>query len=155
MSKLIAATIACIGLVGCYWDDPGERVRIDELEVDDDHEVGTRPEIEVYIIDNDTNDFLGCSGEDHGLEDVDVAHSTYRNLGAHFERPSGDMMHWGDHDGQMVRILVIEDDRNPCPAAAPSVEDDTVGESGPVPYIQLPGMLVEAPGFRLRFEERD
>jgi hypothetical protein len=154
MSRALTAILTCITFAGCYWDDPGESVRIDQLEIDNDHEVGTRPEIEVYIIDHYTNDYLGCSGEDHGLEDVDVAHSTYRNLGAYFERPSGDRMHWGDHDGQMVRILVIEDDRNPCPAGAPSVEDDTVGESGPVPYSQLPGMQVSAPGFTLTFEER-
>jgi hypothetical protein len=164
-----AAVLGLAGVMvsGCWYDDEEQPpdpkssrfisyLRIDSITFYDPHEgqfMGY-PEMEVYLYDAQDGVPLGCSGAQHGLTNVDQAHSRYSGLHAPFENATGQYL-WGTaHAGRQILIKMSEDDDSrPCPSPAPSRTDDAAGEAGPVLWEDLFGARIESPGnFIIEFE---
>ena len=104
--------------------------------------IGTYLEVELHLEDADTGVDLGCSGQDQGMEKVDLDDTDY-TLFATFVRPDGTPLGLADLAGRQVRVHVIEDDAYPCPGPiAPS--DDDMGTSPPLAAADLASV---APAF--------
>src|SRR5689334_8732148 len=64
-----ASLAACTGT-----SDP--ELEINHVEVTGETDFGNL-EVEVHVVDADTNEWLGCAGQDQGLENVDVSDVGY------------------------------------------------------------------------------
>jgi hypothetical protein len=110
---------------------------VSQINVVEDDGIGAL-EIEVHLYDAATSEWLGCSGQSHGLQNVDNSNVLYTVNGWFsdaLDRPVGvDQL-----AGRQLRIRVIEDDLNPCPFA-PGSADDMVGESGIINAASLPNL---------------
>ncbi len=97
-------------------------------------------EVHLYAVDGDQRTFLGCSGEQQGLEDVDVQNTDHEVQASFIHVDPSTPITMADLAGKTVSFVVIEDDEFPCPmeqdaTIAPPVEltyDDLLGESPPV-----------------------
>lgn len=125
---IIAALAAgLLGASGCIFVDSGPELRITQLRVTGESDFGML-DVEVHLFDASTHQFLGCSGEQEGLEHVDDNDLTYR-VDAWFRHPDHDMeLEPSDVRGRLVEVQVIEDDVAPCPAP-PGIDDDVIGIS--------------------------
>jgi len=126
-ATLAAAVALTAG--GCFASNPPE-LWITDVQVTGETDFGFL-EVEVHLFDADTGEFLGCSGQNEGLENVDVSDVDYQ-VDAHFVDPGGvHRLHPGDLAGRAVEVQVIEDDQDPCPVA-PGTLDDVIGISDPI-----------------------
>ena len=123
---------ACL-LGGCFGVDPDD-LWITRIEITGENDPLSRLDVEVHMYDADTGEFVGCSGNEHGLEPVDASDLRYP-VEAWFYDVQGDRrVDPEDLFGRNVVLEVWEDDGNPCPSPADSVDgDDPVGVSGPLP----------------------
>jgi hypothetical protein len=123
------AAAASLGATGCFGSSP-PKLWITDVEVTGETDFGAL-EVEVHLFDADTAEYLGCSGQDQGLRDVDASDLDYA-VDAHFVDPGG--VHRVSPDdlvGRAVEIQVIEDDQDPCPVQ-PGAQDDVIGISDPI-----------------------
>ena len=135
---MVIRPLAALGLVlacasvGCV-DGPNDLIRITEIEVTGEIDLGAL-DVEVHLYDALDHTHLGCSGQDHGLEDVDENDTPYA-VSAYFERSGsrGDLT-LPDLIGHAVEVQVIEDDADPCPAPA-GPDDDVIGISTEVDIV--------------------
>lgn len=95
-------------------------------------------EIEVHLSDADTGAFIGCTGEDQGLDAVDENDTRYDVLGV-FVDSTGARLSGAALAGRNLIVRVMEDDNFACPGALDLISDDEVGVSAPVPAADLPG----------------
>lgn len=96
-------------------------------------------EVEIHLADADTGAFLGCSGQDHGMEHVDESNERYTVL-AHFVDLTGARLTAAALAGRNLEISVMEDDNYPCPGQLDLIADDHVGTSAPVAAADLAGL---------------
>jgi len=94
-----------------------------------------RLEVEVHMYEQFTQDsarFLGCSGQIHGLEHVDVSDLHYVGLSAFFVKPAGGNLILADIANKNIFLITSEDDVNPCPlqyGGGVSAIDGLIGQS--------------------------
>lgn len=107
-------------------------IRITEIAVTNEQEA-SRLDIEVHMFDANDNQFLGCSGNNDGLQRIDVSDSLY-HVKAFFRGSSGRMTYDAIRHKQ-IYLEVIEDDTQPCPVS-PTLTgpwltpvDDLIGRS--------------------------
>lgn len=95
-------------------------------------------EIEVHLYDQDSGEFLGCSGQINGLERVDLSEVLYR-VDADFQRPFlGPMLTLADIRDRSIYAVVKEDDSLPCPCPDDFVNaDELVGITPPFTGVGL------------------
>jgi hypothetical protein len=117
---------------GCVGTSDPE-LEIDHLEVTGESDGISALDVEVHVFDADTGEWLGCAGQEQGLEEVDQSDVAYDVL-AYPEDAGGFRLRDSDLFGRNVYFQVIEDDIDPCPAP-PNYDggDDLIGESGPLP----------------------
>jgi len=75
-------------------------------------------EVEVHMywqFSPDSVQFLGCSGQAHGLEHVDVSDIQYIGLSGFFQKPAGGSLQLVDVANKNIFLITAEDDSNPCP----------------------------------------
>ena len=121
-----ALPVVLFGLIaaGCHSD----HLWVTQMRVldEDDGAFGGRLDIEVHLFDAASGKHLGCSD----VEFVDSSGVTFDDLDAGFV---GSQVDPSDLFGRQVRIDVIEDDSDPCPAPPHLASgDDPVGTSGPI-----------------------
>jgi hypothetical protein len=92
-------------------------------------------EVEVHLRDAITNTWLGCSGSNSGLENVDSNNVTYTVLGW-FMDAQRRAVGVEALAGRTLRLEVSEDDSNECPGTNGG-GDDPIGSSPPTPGAQL------------------
>lgn len=105
-------------------------IRASEIEVtgEFDH-FGSALEVEIHIIEANTNRFIACAGNHHGLERVDSSDYFYE-IDALFETPlHNDYLTYEDIEGLDIYLLVFEDDEAECPGPFIWDEDDMIGVS--------------------------
>ena len=125
---LAALAAGAAGAAGCGTSPP--ELWITDVEVTNETDFGAL-EVEVHLFDADSGAFLGCSGQDQGLRDVDASDVDYA-VRAHFVDPGGTVrLTPDDLAGRSITIQVIEDDQDPCPFP-PGTLDDVIGISDPV-----------------------
>ena len=113
--RLLAGVFLTLGSLACESTTPAPPlfVGITEIEVfgvTDVQPLSDRLEVEVHMFDAVTQRFLGCSGQDSGLEEVDYSDVAYL-VGATFQAPPN-----GQTDltidavlGRDVYLVVVED----------------------------------------------
>ncbi len=121
---LVPILAVALGAGACV--DPGPaRLRITDIEVTGEIDFGNL-EVEVHLFDAVDHTFLGCSGQDNGLEQVDASDVPYA-VSAYVRAPDLDReLGPVDLEGRAIEIQVIEDDTDRCPAR-PGPDDDVIG----------------------------
>jgi hypothetical protein len=121
------------GSAGCLPPDGPDRLWINEIEVRDESDGGTRLDIEVHLFDKATHEYFGCAS----LEEVDKVGVAYQ-FELFFIRPDRQRLEPHELRGRDVVIEVIEDDHGPCPMR-PDIAggDDPVGTSTPIAGTRL------------------
>jgi hypothetical protein len=105
-----------------------DTIDVSSLQVTGQTDSGTL-EIEVYVFDNMTNQFLGCAGTVAGLGPVDASGIRYA-VDAQLIDTTGAPLHAQDLTAHAVRFEVWEDDDNPvCPSVLDPNGNDLVGAS--------------------------
>jgi len=124
--RLALVPILSLGLAGaCTGGGGGDQLRITEIEVTGETDFGSL-EVEVHLFDALDHTFLGCAGQDHGLEAVDLSDTTYA-VSAYFRAPDFDReLDSFDLAGRTIEIQVVEDDDGACPVP-PGASDDVIG----------------------------
>jgi hypothetical protein len=108
--------------------DLDDLIDVTSLQVTGQVDSGTL-EIEVYVFDDTTNQFLGCAGSAHGTGPVDASDVRYP-ISARLVSPTGDTLRGSDLDGRTIRFEVWEDDDDPvCPTPLDPNGNDLVGTS--------------------------
>ncbi len=91
-------------------------------------------EVEVHLYDAHTGLFLGCSGQDSGLREVEVAEVRYSVQGYFQKPPDGsEALTVDEIRGRDLYVDVVEDDSDACPIptnVATREWDDPIGTSG-------------------------
>ena len=131
--RTIGAVLFAFLLGGCFVDDPPE-IWVTDIEITGENDPLSRLDVELHLYDADTQAFIGCSGNDHGMERVDASDLRYPIEAWFYDVQLDRRVHPDDLEGRNVSIEVWEDDGNPCPSPATSIDgDDPVGISGPLP----------------------
>lgn len=111
--------------------DLGDIFHVSSIEVTNEYDSGSFLDIEVHLFDAATSEFLGCAGEDQGLEQVDANDIAY-NIDAILVTATGDYVNPDTFTGS-VQLEVWEDDVSPCTSPANSnIGDDFLGRSQPM-----------------------
>lgn len=131
----LSGGVACAVVVACSACLPDRAIRVSELAIRTEQDDGTSLDIEVHLFDAKDGVFLGCSGENQGLGEVDLAGISYQVEGR-FVR--ADAMADGEADspwvtdldvvGRELIFVVTEDDEARCPTLYGG-KDDLVGIS--------------------------
>ena len=135
-------TFSLLGVMACSESvDPNapRPIQVREIEVTDEGDLGNL-EVEVHILETGSKTLLGCSGQDHGLRDVDSTDILYF-VDADFETPEGNTLFLEDVESKEIIIWVIEDDEDPCPGPYVPDKDDIIGISSPLPGSDLSGFI--------------
>lgn len=117
--------------------DIDDIVFISSIEVTNESDGGDFLEVEVHLFDADTNEHLGCSGQDQGLEQVDASDIRYTVLGRFDDTMVPGLLRLSSIADRDVVVRVIEDDSQRCPAA-PGGVDDSIGTSAPLHGADIP-----------------
>lgn len=92
------------------------------------------PEMEVHLLDIDSNQVLACMGRDQGLSKVTQLGENYDYLFSSFTQvPSVDP----ETQVKRVRIVLVERDAGVCPQAFRVSNDNIIASSRPLTYEQL------------------
>jgi hypothetical protein len=132
-------TFSLLGVMTC--SDPVDPnaprpIQVREIEVTNVNDFPGKLEVEVHILEAGSGTLLGCSGQNHGLEDVDSGDTLYF-VDADFETPEGNTLFLEDVESMEIIIWVIEDDKDPCPCPHIPGEDELIGTSSPLPGSDL------------------
>jgi hypothetical protein len=110
---------------------PADAIIITQMQVLDEVDGWGLLEVEVHMM--DANGILiGCSGDYHGLRAVDEQDVLYSGLMAHFVPPDAPPLQdappdmWitlADIQDKDIRLMVIEDDAEPCPTPVGEYDD--------------------------------
>jgi hypothetical protein len=139
----LSSLVACTGT-----NDP--ELEIDQIQVTGETDGISALDVEVHVFDADTDEWLGCAGQEQGLEQVDQSDVTY-DVSAFPEDGGGFRLRDSDLFGRNIYFEVIEDDIDPCPAPPNFAGgDDLIGDSGPIS-----GDSLGAPGLDLAFGRVD
>jgi hypothetical protein len=131
--RTIGAVLFASLLGGCFADDPPE-IWVTSIEITGETDPLSRLDVELHLYDADTDQFIGCAGQDHGMERVDASDVRYPIEAWFYDVALDRRVHPHDLELRDVVIEVWEDDGNPCPSPATSLDgDDPVGISGPLP----------------------
>lgn len=131
--RTIGAALFAFFMAGCFADDPPD-IWITSIEITGESDPFSRLDVELHLYDADTQDFIGCSGNDQGMERVDASDLRYPIEAWFYDVQLDRRVRPDDLEGRDVIVEVWEDDGNPCPSPAASVDgDDPVGVSGRLP----------------------
>lgn len=138
--RLLFGIVFTLGTLGCEVTTPSVPlfVGITEIEVvgvTDVQPFSDLLEVEVHMFDAVTQRFLGCSGQDSGLRDVDYSDIAYL-VNATLQAPpdGGGDLTMDAVLGRSVYLVVVEDDTEACPAVTNEgtldlITDDLIGVS--------------------------
>ena len=127
--------LSTLFLSGCYinvdnWDPDNEYIYITEILIENESDpYNGRMEIEVHLIDANTERLIACSGHEDGLRHVDRSDVFYETNARLYSHRYNDYLTPEDLEGRDVYLMVIEKDSEPCPAPFDPLLDDILGIS--------------------------
>lgn len=131
--RTIGTVLAAFLFTGCFGTDPPE-LWITSIEITGESDPFSRLDVELHMYDADTDEFVGCSGNDQGMERVDASDLRYPIQAWIYDVQQDRRVDPPDLLAREVIVEVWEDDGNPCPSPAAAADgDDLVGISGPLP----------------------
>lgn len=127
-----AVLITCL-FAACTTDPPPPDLWITGIEITNESDPFSLLDVELHLYDADTDEFIGCAGQNEGMEPVDASDREYV-LEAQFYDLADNRVTPRDLLDRNVIVEVWEDDNRPCPVPASEADgDDPVGFSKPLP----------------------
>jgi len=129
--------LCAIGLALFFGSDrvSAQTIYVREIRVTGERDGFGALEVEVHMywrFSQDSVRFLGCSGQNQGLRNVDVSDIHYVGLSGFFQKPAGGNLVSTDIANKNIYLITSEDDVNPCPVeygGSLFVYDDLIGQS--------------------------
>ena len=138
--RLLFGAFLVLGTLACDVTSPSPPLFVGITEIEVTGVTDVQPlsdvlEVEVHMFDASTQRFLGCTGQDSGLRDVDQSEIAYPVRAVFQAAPDGETDLTMDAVlGRDVYLVVVEDDTDACPVvtnegALDLIVDDLIGVS--------------------------
>lgn len=99
-------------------------------------------EVEVHILDAQTDELIGCSGQSQGMRSVTDAGLSYGKLLSDLVLTGSNSVDFDEHLGRQVVVYLVDNDGTACPQAVNPSEDGVLGESAAMLWDELSGATV-------------